>query len=69
MTAKDIETMDFRELLELMGMTQTACARRFRLPLRTINNWAQGRRPCPLYIRLMMAELTGIIIYDPDDNN
>ena len=51
----------FKGLLELMGLNQTQCATRFCIPRRTIQNWAGGHRPCPPYIRLMMAELTGIV--------
>ena len=50
----------FRALLEEMGMTQTACAQRFCIPLRTIQSWALEERQCPVYARLMMLELAAI---------
>lgn len=51
----------FRELLDRLGKTQSSCARRFCIPLRTVQGWALGERECPSYIRLMMAEATGTI--------
>ncbi len=51
----------FKGLLNLMGLTQTECSIRFCIPLRTVQGWALGERTAPPYVRLMMAELTGII--------
>lgn len=51
----------FRELLSLIGLNQTQCSTRFCIPLRTVQSWALGERPCPSYVRLMMAELTGLL--------
>lgn len=51
----------FKALLDLMGMSQSDCSRRFCIPLRTVQGWALGERNAPPYVRLMMAELSGII--------
>lgn len=51
----------FRNLLELMGLTQTQCSIRFCIPLRTVQDWAGDRRSCAPYLRLMMAELAGLV--------
>lgn len=51
----------FRTLLERMGLSQSECSRRFCIPLRTVQDWAGGRRTPPTYVRLMMAELTGLV--------
>lgn len=51
----------FKALLERMGMNQSQCSRRFCIPLRTVQNWAGEARSAPPYVRLMMAELTGIV--------
>jgi len=51
----------FKDLLALLGLNQTQCATRFCIPLRTVQGWALGERQAPPYVRLMMAELTGII--------
>ena len=65
MTHDEIAALPFRELLRAMGMTQTECSRRFEIPWRTVQNWAANspteRRECPVYVRLMMAELAGIL--------
>lgn len=64
MTRDEIAALPFRDLLRAMGLTQSACSRRFEIPLRTIQNWVAyspaASRECPVYLRLMMAELTGI---------
>lgn len=60
MTRDELAGLPFRDLLKAMGMTQTQCSRRFEIPLRTIQHWAAGDRECPTYVKLMMAELTGI---------
>lgn len=48
---------NFAELLTALGLTQTECSRRFRVPLRTVQGWKLGERECPSYVRLMIAEL------------
>ena len=66
MTEQEIMQLTFREQVKAMHMTQSGCARRFRVPLRTLQGWALGERESPAYIRLMMAELTGLLEV-PDD--
>lgn len=51
----------FKALLRRMGLTQSQCSTRFCIPLRTVQSWALKERVCPAYIRLMMAELMGVI--------
>lgn len=51
----------FRDLLKIMGLNQTQCSTRFCIPLRTVQDWTGERRTPPPYVRLMMAELTGIV--------
>lgn len=46
----------FRDFLAALGLSQSACARRYGIPLRTVQNWAGGVAQCPTYLRLMMAE-------------
>lgn len=45
------------EIIKLSGMTQSAFARRFGIPLRTVQHWHAGTRKCPKYIRGMMVEI------------
>lgn len=51
----------FRVLLKSMGLTQSQCSTRFCIPLRTVQHWAEGSRSSPPYLRLMMAEATGML--------
>lgn len=47
----------FRELLAEAGVSQSECSRRFGIPLRTVQNWANGERECPAYTLNMMREI------------
>lgn len=51
----------FQELLDDLGLNQSKCSRQFGIPLRTVQDWAGGRREPPQYIRLMMAEAVGLL--------
>lgn len=57
MMREELTALAFRDFLAALGLTQTECARRFSIPLRTVQHWAAGDRDCPAYVRLMMAEL------------
>lgn len=56
-----IRHLPFTDLLGLLGLGQSACSRRFCIPLRTVQHWANGDRDCPDYLRLMMAEAVGAL--------
>ena len=65
-TLWQVANAPFRDLLDLMGLNQTQCATRFCIPLRTVQDWAGGRRAAPLYLRLMMAEAMQLLdLRDP----
>lgn len=49
-----------RELIERCGLTQSAFARHFNIPLRTVQGWCLGERDCPLYLITMAAELLAL---------
>ena len=51
----------FWDFLRLLEMSQTQVSKRFCIPLRTVQDWAGERRSCAPYIRLMMAEIVGIL--------
>ena len=55
----DVANVPFDRLLQLLGMNITQCHQRFCIPYRTVQNWSQGERSAPSYIRLMMAEASG----------
>lgn len=45
------------ELCRRYGLGQSALARRFQIPLRTVQDWHAGRRVAPSYVLSMMEEL------------
>ena len=49
--------MTIKEICEQYGLSQTALAKRFDIPLRTVQNWAGGQRSAPDYVVKMMVEL------------
>lgn len=49
-----------KELCEQYNIGQTALARRFGIPLRTVQNWHEGKRVPPDYVVRMMDELLQI---------
>lgn len=46
-----------KEICEKYNMGQTALARRFNIPLRTVQDWHAGRRNPPEYLPQMIVEL------------
>lgn len=49
--------MTIKEICERYGLSQTALAKRFGIPLRTVQDWHGGRRVPPDYVVGMMEEL------------
>ena len=49
--------MTIKEICEEYSLSQTALAKRFGVPLRTVQNWAGGQRTAPDYVINMMVEL------------
>ena len=43
------------------GISCRAMAERFCIPYRTMEDWSTERRESPLYVRLMMQELLGLL--------
>lgn len=43
------------------GLSQRGLAERFCIPYRSVEDWCAGKRECPIYTRLMMQELLGLI--------
>lgn len=42
------------------GLSQSAFAARYCIPKRTLEDWERGVRSCPDYLRLLLAQVTGI---------
>ena len=49
--------MTIKEICEKHGLSQTALAKRFGIPLRTVQDWHAGRRVPPDYVVSMMVEI------------
>lgn len=56
--------MTIRELRTAAGISRMDFSRRFRIPIRTIENWectGANARECPAYVRLLIAEAIGLM--------
>lgn len=49
-------TMTIKELRQQTGLSQTAFARYFEIPVRTVQDWEQGKRKPPEYLVKLMTE-------------
>lgn len=57
----DAAHRNVKDISELAGISQRKMAERFGIPYRTMENWSEGKRKCPVYVLLMMQECMGII--------
>lgn len=48
--------MTIKELRQQTGLSQTAFARYFEIPVRTVQDWEQGKRKPPEYLVKLMSE-------------
>ena len=49
------------EIVEYSGLKMSEFAARYVIPYRTLQAWCDGTNPCPVYIRIMLCELLGIL--------
>lgn len=49
--------MTVKEICEKYKLSQTALAKRFGIPLRTVQAWCLGERAAPNYVVGMMVEI------------
>lgn len=60
----DAYHMTIRDLRTAAGLSRIDFSRRFRIPIRTIENWectGPNARECPVYVRLLIAEAIGLM--------
>lgn len=57
----EVACLPFRDFLALTGHTRVGLARRYCIPLITLDQWLAGKRNPPPYVRLLLAECTGIV--------
>ena len=56
--------MTIRDLRTAAALSRMDFSRRFRIPIRTIENWectGPNSRECPTYVRLLIAESIGLM--------
>lgn len=57
----EVAHLTIRDVIARSGLSQTAFAIRFCIPLRTVQGWALGERNCPYYICFAIADLLGMV--------
>lgn len=50
-----------KDIASSAGLSQRKLAEHFCIPYRTVENWCTGSRDCPVYTRLMMQRILGLI--------
>lgn len=56
----DVAHVTIRDIRAHTGLTQAAFSIRYCIPRRTIEEWEAGRRTCPNYLRLLLAQDAGM---------
>ena len=49
--------MEFKEILKMYNLSQTNFAKKFNIPLRTVQNWVSGSRKPPEYLLQMFETI------------
>ena len=50
-----------KEIVAASGLSQAAFAERYCIPKRTVENWCSGARECPIYTRLLLQRVEGLL--------
>lgn len=56
----DAAHLTIRDIRQHTGLSQAAFATRYCIPTRTLEDWERGVRSCPDYLRLLLAQATGL---------
>lgn len=57
----DASRRSIKDICAAAGLSQRKFAEKFCIPYRTVENWCVGVRECPIYVRLMMQQLLGLL--------
>lgn len=57
----DVAHMRVKDMRMMTGLTQAAFSAHFCIPKRTLEDWERALRNPPDYVRLMLAQLLGLI--------
>lgn len=52
--------LTIRDIRQHTGLSRAAFGTRYCIPTRTLEDWERGVRSCPDYLRLLLAQATGI---------
>lgn len=50
-----------KEIVSFTGLSQAGFAERFLIPLRTVESWCMGTRPCPLCWKMLLQQAVGLL--------
>lgn len=50
-----------KEIVAASGLSQAAFSERYCIPKRTVENWCSGARECPIYTRLLLQRVEGLL--------
>ena len=56
----DAAHLTIRDIRQHTGLSQVAFATHYCIPRRTLEDWERGARSCPSYLRLLLAQATGL---------
>ena len=56
----DAAHLTIRDIRQHTGLSQAAFATRYCIPTRTLEDWERGVRSCPDYLRLLLAQASGL---------
>lgn len=57
----DVACLPFREYLTFLGLRRSELARKYGIPLSTLDQWISGKCNPPPYVRLLLAIAEGKI--------
>lgn len=57
----DVAHMSVKDIISRAGLSQPKFAVKFCIPIRTVENWATGKRECADYLRLLFCRQLGFI--------
>lgn len=57
---QDAANLTIKDIRAATGLSQAAFAKHFNIPRRTVENWESGTNVCPIYVRLLLAQVVGL---------
>lgn len=57
----DATHRDIKQIAAAAGLSCRKLAERFAIPYRTMEDWSARKSTCPIYLRLMMQQVLGLL--------